>query len=79
MKIDTCKNDCILYRKEFGNFQSCPTCGCFRWENVKGGNGDGDGDDLGQGKKIPQKVLHHFPLIPKLKRFYLSSKLVYHM
>ena len=25
--IHACKNDCILYRKQFDNMESCPRCG----------------------------------------------------
>lgn len=31
-KIDACKNDCILYRKEYANAQSCPKCNLSRWK-----------------------------------------------
>lgn len=30
--IHACKNDCILYRKEFGDMISCPRCSASRWE-----------------------------------------------
>ncbi|KAF0917480.1 hypothetical protein E2562_020593 [Oryza meyeriana var. granulata] len=38
-------------------------CGASRWKNTDGR------------KKIPQKVLRHFPLIPRLKRMFASKKI----
>ena len=29
-KIHACKNDCILFRKEYENLNKCPTCGEFK-------------------------------------------------
>ncbi|XP_073152932.1 uncharacterized protein [Henckelia pumila] len=31
-KIHACPNDCILYRKEYEDFNSCPNCGMSRWK-----------------------------------------------
>ncbi|KAL0559314.1 hypothetical protein IC582_003922 [Cucumis melo] len=61
--IHACKYDCILYWKEFGDLQHCPICGESRYKV---------NDD--KRKKIPHKVLHHFPLIPRLKRLFASEE-----
>ncbi|KAH7836834.1 hypothetical protein Vadar_006216 [Vaccinium darrowii] len=34
-KIHACPNDCILYRKEFKDATSCPTCNTSRWKLKK--------------------------------------------
>jgi ssDNA-binding Zn-finger/Zn-ribbon topoisomerase 1 len=47
--------NCILFRKEYADFDNCPKCGESRWKNV-------------EAKKTPQKVLRHFPLITRLQR-----------
>ncbi|XP_048605522.1 uncharacterized protein LOC106359340 [Brassica napus] len=52
--IHACKNDCILYRKEYENLESCPRCKVSRWEMDKHSN------ELKVG--IPAKVLRYFPI-----------------
>ncbi|XP_043717729.1 uncharacterized protein LOC122665644 [Telopea speciosissima] len=60
-KIDACKNDCMLYWKEATNAKFCYKCGTSRYTS--------------EDKKIPIKILRHFPLIPRLQRLYMSSKI----
>ncbi|KAL8153272.1 hypothetical protein V2J09_011032 [Rumex salicifolius] len=48
IKIDACRNDCILYWKEYENFSECPTCGSSRWTSVNKGSC--------KGGKVPYKV-----------------------
>ena len=59
-KIHACPNDCLLFWKEYGNDSTCKKCGASRYKE--------------ENRKIPAKVLRHFPLIPRLKRLYMSSK-----
>ena len=59
--IHVCFNNCILFRKQYANHDNCPVCGLSRWKDPAR-------------KKIPQKVLRHFPLVPRLKRMFLSKK-----
>ena len=59
--IHVCKNNCVLFRKEYADMEVCPKCGESRWE-------DSDGS-----KRFPHKVLRHFPLIPWLKRIFASK------
>nr|XP_023904974.1 uncharacterized protein LOC112016705 [Quercus suber] len=61
--IDACKNDCALFWKENENLDICPVCGVPRYKDTRT-----------QGKKIPHKVLHYFPLTPRLRRLYISSQ-----
>ncbi|CAN6180503.1 unnamed protein product [Urochloa humidicola] len=61
VSIHVCPKNCVLFRKEHAKKDECPVCGESRWK-------DKDGK-----KKIPQKVLRHFPLIPRLKRLFASK------
>ncbi|XP_015382412.1 uncharacterized protein LOC107175499 [Citrus sinensis] len=66
-KIDACPNDCMLCWKENEHDSSCSICGASRWKPTS--------DDLGYNnlnqssattRRVPAKVLHHFPLKPRL-------------
>ncbi|XP_022683065.1 uncharacterized protein LOC111257556 [Setaria italica] len=52
--IHVCPNNCVLFRKNYAAHDVCPVCSASRWK-------DKDGR-----KKIPEKVLRHFPLIPRM-------------
>ncbi|XP_021750930.1 uncharacterized protein LOC110716606 isoform X1 [Chenopodium quinoa] len=67
VKIDACKNDCILYWKQNEHLDKCPTCSLPRYKNVPKGACNGT-------KKVPRKVLRHFPLKSRLQRLYMSRK-----
>ncbi|XP_020085892.1 uncharacterized protein LOC109708518 [Ananas comosus] len=70
IKIDACKNDCVLYRKSLEDATECPTCGESRWrvgQRKKNAT-------LKMRKKIPHKVLRYFPLTPLLQRLYMNSE-----
>ncbi|XP_021775990.1 uncharacterized protein LOC110739815 [Chenopodium quinoa] len=69
-KIDVCPNDCVLFWKDKIGSDKCPTCDALRWKT----SDDGTIIELANGKKVPVKVLRHFPLIPRLKRLFMSSK-----
>ena len=58
--IHVCYNNCVLFRKGYAKHDSCPVCGLSRWKDPKR-------------KKIPQKVLRHFPLAPRLKRMFATK------
>ncbi|CAL5399944.1 unnamed protein product [Camellia sinensis] len=64
-KIHVCKNDCVLFWKEYENEDECPTCKAPRYKVRKG---------KGKGRKIPHKVLRYFPLKPRLQRLFISRK-----
>ena len=59
--IHVCENNCVLFRKEFAKFDNCPVCSLSRWKDP-------------ERKKIPVKVLHHFPLVPRLKRMFATKE-----
>nr|GEY74529.1 hypothetical protein [Tanacetum cinerariifolium] len=61
--IHACVNDCFLFRSEdHKDKQFCLVCNTSRWK-----------DSNTPGKKVPKKVLHYFPIIPRLQRLYKSS------
>ncbi|GJT90508.1 uncharacterized protein Tco_1079353 [Tanacetum coccineum] len=67
--IDACINDCCFFwGKKNKDEQICPTCKASRWKNK----------DTTK-KKVPNKVLRYFPLIPRLKRLYGSLHTAKHM
>ena len=59
--IHLCYNNCVLFRKEYEKEDNCPVCGLSRWKDA-------------ERKKIPQKVLRHFPLAPRLKRMFSTKE-----
>jgi len=61
--IHVCPNNCVLFRKELAKKDACPICGASRWK------------DAYNRRQIPEKVLRHFPLIPRLKRMFRSKEL----
>ena len=60
--IHACKYDCVLFWKGYSNCQSCPVCGESRYKMKDGTS-----------KKIPNKILRHFPLISRLKQLFSSK------
>jgi hypothetical protein len=56
-------NNCVLFWKDYEKNNVCLVCGASRWK---------DGEARNKG---PQKVLRHFPLIPRLKRMFASAKI----
>ena len=60
--IDACQNGCVLFRLEYADLTTCPICGAPRYRTV----------GL---SRVPNKVLRHFPLIPRLKRMYSTPHL----
>ncbi|XP_070009493.1 uncharacterized protein [Nicotiana sylvestris] len=74
-KIDTCKNDYMLYWKDDKFLESCKVCGVSRWNEDKH-SGE---TKFKSGKKIPNKILRYFPLKPRLQRLFMSSKKSYLM
>ena len=72
-KIHACPNDCMLYRKEHENDTECYVCKTSRYLEDKDNNAVGEALSKKK-KKVPAKVLRHFPLIPRLQRLFMSSK-----
>ncbi|XP_028059523.1 uncharacterized protein LOC114263220 [Camellia sinensis] len=66
-KIHACPYDCILYRKEYKDATSCPTCGTSRWKLKK--------NSTEIRKDVPAKALWYFPPIPRFRRMFQSAKI----
>nr|GFA09968.1 hypothetical protein [Tanacetum cinerariifolium] len=61
--IHACEHDCCLFRGDDNkDLDFCPVCNMSRWK-----------DSNTPRKKVPKKVLHYFPIIPRLQRLYKSS------
>ncbi|XP_058070934.1 uncharacterized protein LOC131219971 [Magnolia sinica] len=73
-KIDACPNDCMLYWKDTVDEQSCGICGASRWKTFEHQSDDDATSSTAKERKIPAKILRHFPLKPRLQRLYMSSK-----
>ncbi len=60
-KIHACENHCILYRKEFTDLDSCPTCGTSRYKTGNGASDrevvDKDDAPVDEKKKILRMVM----------------------
>ncbi|XP_042980213.1 uncharacterized protein LOC122310386 [Carya illinoinensis] len=61
-KIHACPNDCMLFWKDDEDKDECPKCNASRWISMTSKH------------RVPQKVMHYFPLKPRLQRLYLSKK-----
>ena len=72
-KIHACPNDCMLYWGEDKDKQNCKVCNTSRWKIPKR-NGSVGVYYLLKKRKQPAKILRYFPLIPRLKRLFMSSK-----
>ena len=66
-QIHACVNDCCLFRKELAHSDICPKCGNSRWKKNKT-------NEDGKQTKVPAKVLRYFPIIPRLKRMFMSAE-----
>ncbi|KAL6655769.1 hypothetical protein ACP70R_006595 [Stipagrostis hirtigluma subsp. patula] len=70
VKIHACPKDCMLYRGDRANQESCHVCGSSRWEEEEK-NGSAA---QSKRKKKPAKVLRYFPLIPRIQRLFATNK-----
>ena len=68
-KIHACPNDCILYRKEYVNYNHCPKCKASRYKKK-----DGESiDDEVVKKGPPAKVVWYLPIISRFKRLFANA------
>ncbi|KAK7308273.1 hypothetical protein VNO77_41875 [Canavalia gladiata] len=56
-RIHACRNDCILFRKEYAYLKSCPKCNVMRYKKKE---------------STLVKVVWYFPIIPRFRRMYRS-------
>ncbi|XP_066161921.1 uncharacterized protein [Oryza sativa Japonica Group] len=68
-KIHACPKDCVLFRGDKANQESCDVCGSSRWITDKNGY-----PVESKGKKKPAKVLRYFPLIPRIQRLFSTEQ-----
>ena len=68
----------MLYSKEHANANEGVVCGVPRWKSSDD-HSTNEFTKSSKKKKIPNKVLHYFPLKPRLQRLYMSSKTTSHM
>ncbi|KAK1642273.1 hypothetical protein QYE76_060078 [Lolium multiflorum] len=59
-KYHACISDCVIYRNEHANLDTCPQCGESRYKRGT--------------KKSPRKVVWYFPLTPRLQRYFVDPK-----
>ncbi|CAL9011007.1 unnamed protein product [Prunus brigantina] len=62
-KIHACKNNCMLFYKEYETLDTCPICKESRFKMTS----------QNRTTKIPQKVMRYLPLKPRLQRLYMST------
>jgi hypothetical protein len=60
--IHACDRGCVLFRGEHAEAVTCPKCGGPRFKDERR-------------RKMPLKVLRHFPLIPRLQRMFRSPSI----
>lgn len=65
--IHACKNDYILYRKQYEELVSCPRCSASRWEK--------DNHTGEENKGVPAEVLRYFPIKDRFKRLFRSKRI----
>ena len=65
VKIDVCKNNCMLYYKDNEHKEKCDFCNTSRYK---------DGQN-----KVPHKVLRYLPLKDRLQRLYAHKETAKHM
>ncbi|XP_071694981.1 uncharacterized protein [Rutidosis leptorrhynchoides] len=79
-KIDACPNYCMLYWKENKDKIICDVCHTSRYKQINNNDSEEESttqaDNYGdyKAKKVGAKVLHYFPLIPRLQRLFMSLK-----
>ncbi|XP_055961083.1 uncharacterized protein LOC130015301 [Mercurialis annua] len=75
INIHACPNDCLLFWKEYSKDDVCSICGASRWKTSEhDSNNVASNFSTTKKKKIPVKVLKHFPLKSRLQRLFMSSK-----
>jgi hypothetical protein len=72
-KIDVCKDNCIIFYKEYKNETKYLKCGKPRFIEVV--NEDGEKVTI----KTTHKQLRYMPLTPRMKQLFISKKTARHM
>nr|XP_011468666.1 PREDICTED: uncharacterized protein LOC105352739 [Fragaria vesca subsp. vesca] len=64
VKIEACKNNCVLFYEDYKDTFKCPKCNASRWEDTLSP----------KGKRILMKVLCYFLLTSRLQHLYMCGK-----
>ena len=64
-KIHACPKDCSLFWEETKGLNNCTICGASRWKPKADGTPS----------SVPEKVVWHFPLIPRLQNLFMSEQI----
>ena len=72
-KIDACYNGCMLFRKEHKDKITCDKCGEPKYHERN------HSDSNKHLKPIARKVLRYLPIIPRIKRLFISEEITKHM
>ncbi|XP_058784049.1 uncharacterized protein LOC131658813 [Vicia villosa] len=67
--IHACPNDCILYRKEYVNYNHCSKCKASRYKKRHGESSDDDEVKKGP----PVKVVWYLPIVSRFKRLFANA------
>nr|GEW08703.1 hypothetical protein [Tanacetum cinerariifolium] len=70
-RIHACRNNCILYRKDYKDLHECLVCKASRYKHHKNLM-ELDSDVTKNGP--PAKMLWYLPIIPRLKKLYANPK-----
>ena len=68
-KIHACRNDCVLYSKEYAGLEQCPKCNELRYKLKKD---PFDDDDDGSNTGIPEKAMWYLLIVPRFKRLFAN-------
>ncbi|WVZ90291.1 hypothetical protein U9M48_036601 [Paspalum notatum var. saurae] len=71
-KIHACLNDCILYRGDYRELESCLVCKASRYKIKRDDPGDVEREP--PKKRVPAKVMWYFPIIPHLRHLLRNKK-----
>jgi hypothetical protein len=82
-KIHACKNNCVLFRGDYGDLDKCPKSSCDRYKRKNDGGDDNNavdenepGDIRGEKNKAnrgaPVWVAWYFYVIPRLRRWFAT-------
>ena len=72
-RIHACKNDCVLFRKQYADLQACPVCKAPRYKRKEWDPEDVVAED-GAKKGSPAKVMWYLPIIPRLRRLFRNPR-----
>ena len=80
-KIHACLNHCILYRKEYEQYDRCPVCKTNQYKHNDDCEDKDDSAELEDTvsnattkRKIPAMVMWYLPVIARLKRLFLNPR-----